>query len=119
MYVRTDNEIEDLRDYFVEKELSGHPYVHKQNAWCIYRESIRKKSKNIDDLLDERIVDVPSDPKLNRLFNLDKCKDYQLYLSNKNIESTIKGGIWTKWGLRFVAEYKNGKWVLLCGYTAF
>lgn len=103
MFVRTESEIEDLRDYFVEKELNGHPYVHKQNAWCIYRESILKKSKNVKDLCDEFVIVYKNEYNSHIVYSdLDWALDKA---SRSNTEHEIYGCIWTKWGLRFVAKY--------------
>ena len=109
MFIRTKSDVEDLDDYYVEEELNGHPYVHKQFAWCIYKESILKQSENIEDLLDEFIVIKPSGDKIitTNARNVDVYRERDGFV--------VKGGIWTDWGLRFVAVVRkeDNKWIVV------
>ncbi|MBO7715578.1 MAG: hypothetical protein J6S85_18590, partial [Methanobrevibacter sp.] len=81
---------------------------------CIWVKDIIDQADTIEELCDEFVVDVPNDRKFNREFNLDKCKEYQLYLKGQNIISEIYGAIWTDRGLIFVAKMnKEGELELL------
>ena len=75
---------------------------HKQIT--IKVDNIIAQANTIEDLCDEFVVDVSNDRKFNRNFNLDKCKEYQLYLKSENLTGIIYGAIWTDKGLIYVAR---------------
>lgn len=107
-YIRTKDAIyktdyhNDERGYYITTDY----YDFKDNEV--------KVAGTIEELCDEFVVDVPSDRKFNREFDLDNCKEYQLYLKGQSIVSEIYGAIYTDKGLIYVAKLnKKGELKLL------
>ena len=118
-YVRTAEMIADLNDYFVEKKLTDHPYVHKETAFCLYKDRILNKSNDLEYLADELIIKYKKENKY-KLMNINDllkvCEStgnnfkkyiYWLFQKYKNDLENCYLAIWTKFGLKFVAQLNS------------
>ena len=114
-FIRTPSEIYDLDDLYVCEELNGKPYGVKGSGFCIYKESIINKNKDIFPLLDTFFQQIPDCP---FPYENEWCNIYytqELIYANGGV---VYGAIWnmeTKiQQLKIVAVMnEQGEWKLL------
>ena len=80
--------------YFTRKELKR------------FDESIKncKQADTIEELCDEFVVVIEGHNNMNRVFGLEKAKEYWLLMKYKGYKATLYGCIWTDKGLIYVAK---------------
>ena len=119
-FLRTESEIYDIDDLYVADYLTGKPYCTKDGNWCIYRESIIKKSNDFLELCDAFVVFLENG--LHRIYDFNEYKlntnlDRKTFLDElveKYSDNVIKIAMWSKRGLIFVAtKDEKGEFVLL------
>ena len=112
MYIRTKDGI-----YKVESTLRDNGIVKGYNVekmGFIIKDQVIKQSESLFELIDEFVV-IRDSTKINQLVRTDNIEYLKEMMKEEKRIITIKGTIWTDFGLKYLANVNNdGGLELIC-----